>query len=695
MADLPYIGTTITGPSGNDSNDFELKVDKGAANGYAPLDANRKVPAANLPDQIANAANLVLTNDARLTDSRNPNSHTHGNINNSGAIPTGQKTITINSGGTGYSNGPATINGISVSISTITGGMGNAGVVTAVTPVGQFSAVAAGLYAILQSGNSSASVILNNVFSANLPLITTTNGLITTGSFGTTANSFCEGNDSRISGIGAGSITTSNANQINLGVYGGSITSDGYGGNINTGGYGGSISTNSYGGTLDLSDHGGSITTGPYGGAINTTGQGSIELGSVTQGNPAGTAYGRTILKGSASGNSPQTITLPNATGTVALTSDSRFTDSRAPTSHTHAISDVTNLQSKLNTKQESYFIDVIYSSDYTIPPSTTVSDSTGPIERHFHFTPSGSRTSDISLNFPIHGNLGDIITITNSQFRADGALNSYRIIMRERDEPNNTSSNFGDLAVGTTRSYVRKSSQSGFGNWTYLSPAVHSHGNINEKGAVGSTANLPLITTTSGVVTTGTFGTTTNSFCQGNDSRLDRSAFIATWLPFIGGTSTPAYRNMANHTFELINFNNPFLNTDNTNYSLELGNNNNAIDGKIRIGKTGTYLINLIYNTYDISPGTYYSFYIFTNNVSKSTESSHSVTLYDQQPAGGSVATGARYLFGGMAGIVSVNVAPLWLSLVFRPTAGNPFPTDATSGFTTQYPTVEIIKVT
>lgn len=154
--------------------------------------------------------------------------------------------------------------------------------------------------------------------------------------------------DSRISGIGAGSIITSNANQINLGVLGGSITSDAYGGSISLSGFGGSILTNGYGGILDLSEHGGSITTGPYGGAINTTGQGSIELGSVTQGNPSGTAFGRTILKGSATGNSTQTITLPNATGTVALTNDVRFTDSRTPTAHTHAISDVTSLQSTL-----------------------------------------------------------------------------------------------------------------------------------------------------------------------------------------------------------------------------------------------------------------------------------------------------------------------------------------------------------
>ena len=223
------------------------------------------------------------------------------------------------------------------------------------------------------------------------------------------------------------------------------------------------------------------------------------------------------------------------------------------------------------------------------------------------------------------------------------------------------------------------------------LDPTDHTHGNISNTGAIGTTANLPLITTTSGVVTTGTFGTTANSFCQGNDTRLDRSTFIASWLS--GGT--PGYRNMADNTLGLINFNSTNLNTDNTNYSLELGNTDNAIDGKIRIEKTGTYLVNLIYNTYDIIPSAYYSFYIFTNGTSKSTASSHSVTLFDQAPAGGSTLNQQRYLFGGMTGIVNVNVAPLWVSLVFRPTAGNPYPTDGTSGFTPQPPRVEIIKVT
>lgn len=63
-----------------------------------------------------------------------------------------------------------------------------------------------------------------------------------------------------------------------------------------------------------------------------------------------------------------------------------------------------------------------------------------------------------------------------------------------------------------------------------------HSHGNITNSGAIGSTANLPVITTTSGVLTTGSFGgTTATSFVAGNDQRLARA-----WVNF-DGTSASA----------------------------------------------------------------------------------------------------------------------------------------------------------
>ena len=48
-----------------------------------------------------------------------------------------------------------------------------------------------------------------------------------------------------------------------------------------------------------------------------------------------------------------------------------------------------------------------------------------------------------------------------------------------------------------------------------------HAHGNITAAGAIGSTANLPLITTTGGALTVGAFGTGATNFCAGNDARL------------------------------------------------------------------------------------------------------------------------------------------------------------------------------
>lgn len=56
---------------------------------------------------------------------------------------------------------------------------------------------------------------------------------------------------------------------------------------------------------------------------------------------------------------------------------------------------------------------------------------------------------------------------------------------------------------------------------WETAAGGEHTHGNITYLGAIGTTANLPLITTTSGVITVGSFGTAANTFCVGNDSRL------------------------------------------------------------------------------------------------------------------------------------------------------------------------------
>jgi hypothetical protein len=51
--------------------------------------------------------------------------------------------------------------------------------------------------------------------------------------------------------------------------------------------------------------------------------------------------------------------------------------------------------------------------------------------------------------------------------------------------------------------------------------PISHTHGNLTNAGAIGTTANLPLITGTNGVVEAGAFSNTAGSFCAGDDVRL------------------------------------------------------------------------------------------------------------------------------------------------------------------------------
>lgn len=54
--------------------------------------------------------------------------------------------------------------------------------------------------------------------------------------------------------------------------------------------------------------------------------------------------------------------------------------------------------------------------------------------------------------------------------------------------------------------------------------PTSHTHGNLTDAGAIGTTSGLPIITTTAGVLTAGAFGSTPGTFCQGNDARLSNA---------------------------------------------------------------------------------------------------------------------------------------------------------------------------
>lgn len=78
-------------------------------------------------------------------------------------------------------------------------------------------------------------------------------------------------------------------------------------------------------------------------------------------------------------------------------------------------------------------------------------------------------------------------------------------------------------------------------GKWLYDNKASssHAHGNISNEGAIGTAENKPLITGTDGVISAGSFGTSANTFCQGNDSRITNAVKSACKIGF--GTSSSA----------------------------------------------------------------------------------------------------------------------------------------------------------
>jgi hypothetical protein len=114
------------------------------------------------------------------------------------------------------------------------------------------------------------------------------------------------------------------------------------------------------------------------------------------------------------------------------------------------------------------------------------------------------------ALGTPASGNLSNCTALPGSALT--GAYTAAALTLATARLLGRTTAATGvaeEISVGTGLSFAGGS----------LSLATH--GNITNLGAIGSTANLPIITTTSGVLTTGTFGTGANTFCVGNDSRL------------------------------------------------------------------------------------------------------------------------------------------------------------------------------
>ena len=328
-------------------------------------------------------------NDSRLSDARTPTSHTHGNITNAGAIGSlsGRPIITTTSG------------------VLTTGTFGN----TSAT-------FCEGDDARLSDARNPTSHTHGNISNAgaigstaNLPLITTTSGVISTGSFGTAANTFCQGNDSRLSDARTPTAHNHAASDVTSGTF-----------DIARIPTGTTSTTVCIGNDSRLSD------------ARTPT---SHTHGNITNAGAIGSTSGVPIITGTS--GVLQAGSFGSTSGTFCQGNDSRLSDARTPTSHTHG-----------------------------------------------NITNAGAIGS--TANLPI-------ITTTS------GVLTTG--------------------AFGTTSNTFCQGNDSRLSD--ARTPTSHTHGNISNSGAIGTTSGLPIITTTSGVLSAGSFGTTAGTFCQGNDSRL------------------------------------------------------------------------------------------------------------------------------------------------------------------------------
>ena len=175
------------------------------------------------------------------------------------------------------------------------------------------------------------------------------------------------------------------------------------------------------------------------------------------------------------------TGTFGSTANTFCQGNDSRLSDARTPLSHNHSITDITNLQTTLSDLNNR--ISSVESLEYIKIVTTLPSASSSTMNTLYLLSKSGSYDIYITIK--------------------DGSTYFWEKLDEDI---------LDDLSIDWLDIENKPST---------FNPSSHTHGNITNNGAVGTTANKPLITTTNGVISTGSFGTTANTFCQGNDSRL------------------------------------------------------------------------------------------------------------------------------------------------------------------------------
>jgi hypothetical protein len=209
----------------------------------------------------------------------------------------------------------------------------------------------------------------------------------------------------------------------------------------------------------------------------------------------------------------PQT---PSGGGGGGVSSWNDLTDKPStfpPSTHTHAIADTTGLETALDGKAAT-------SHTHAATDITTGTLANARTTATNANTASAIVSRDASGNFSA-GTITASLTGTASGNAPATGIAQSAVTNLTTDLAGKASSSHTHAATDITSGTLALARIPTGTTSSTVALGNHTHGNITNAGAIGTTSGVPIITGTSGVLQAGSFGTTAGTFCQGNDSRL------------------------------------------------------------------------------------------------------------------------------------------------------------------------------
>jgi hypothetical protein len=266
----------------------------------------------------------------------------------------------------------------------------------------------------------------------------------------------------------------------------------------------------------------------------------------------AGAADPHTVYALESSLGGAALLSVGTTTGTVAAGDDSRLSDARTPTSHVHGnISNAGAIGSTANLPVITTTSGVLTAgafgngaTNFCVGNDSRLSDARTPTA-HAASHASGQSdaiklddlaapddNTDLNASTTKHGLLPKLSNVSTEYLSGTGVFSTPAggsatqafgtiVVSGQSNVVADAAPDTLTLVAGTQ---ITLTTDAGADSVTITgtgAAASHAHGNITSAGAIGSTANLPVITTTSGVLTAGAFGTGATDFCVGNDARL------------------------------------------------------------------------------------------------------------------------------------------------------------------------------